>query len=223
MVGEEATADEGPGCKPGAFLRQSAGRGMKASPDHWRCPMADLDHLDPPAPRSTEHWKLPTAIRIEGDGVDPTKTKLFDDVTGEELKLSVNALRFEVDVNIPNRVEIVLGGVSIRATVHFVQYTIDTDDLAMLAKQNGYRIEKVPAYPARMSSYGPTEIEITFRDFPKMPPVIHRNIRRHEAIEQAEKDLFGYIERMKGGRGIVPPPSEPEEGEFLIWAHPVEE
>jgi len=181
--------------------------------------MADVDHLDPPAPRSTEHWKLPTSIRIEGDGLDPAKTKLFDDATGEPLNLPVNALRFEVDVNIPNRVEIVLGGVSIRASVHFVQYTIDPDDLAMLAKQNGYRIEKVPAYPARMSSYGPTEIQITFRDFPDMKPVIHRNIRRHEAIEQAEADLHAYLRDNHETLVGFPPASEPEEGEFLIWAH----
>lgn len=181
--------------------------------------MADLDHLDPPAPRSTESWSLPKVVRIEGDGLDPMKTKLIDDATGEVLKLPINSLTFQVDAGIPNRMELVLGGVEIRATVHHVQYTISPDDLAMLAKQNGYRIEKVPAYPARMSSYGPTEIQITFRDFPDMAPVIHRNVRRLEAIEAAEAALHAYLRDNHETLLGFPPASEAQDGEFLIWAH----
>lgn len=181
--------------------------------------MADLDHLAPPAPRATETWALPKVVRIEGDGVDPRKTRLIDDATGEEMKLPVQALQFNVNVNQPNSMELVLGEVSIRATVHHVQYSIDPEDLEMLAKQNGYRIEKVPAYPARMSSYGPTEIQVTFRDFPDMQPVINRNIRRLEAIEAAEAALHAHLQGLKSDHYPIPEPTEPLEGEFLIWAH----
>lgn len=175
--------------------------------------------LSPPLPRSTDHWTVPKVVRIEGDGINPRNTKLYDGDTGEELKLPVHALRFNVTVDEPNSMEIVLAGVAMRATVHLVHYEISEADLAELARQNGYRIEAVPAYPARMTSYGPAEVKITFRDLPKMPDVIHRSTNLRNAIEQAEVDLHGYIERLKGGRGIVPAPSEAQEGEFLIWAH----
>lgn len=181
--------------------------------------MADLDHLDPPAPRSTENWTIPKVVRIEGDGIDPAKTALFDDATGEKLTLPISSLRFEVDAGMPNRMEITLASIELRATVHHVHYQIEEDELRLLAKQNGYRVEKVPAYPARMSSYGPTEIQITFRDFPDMAPVIHRTIRRHEAIEAAEGALFAHIDSLNTALGFWPDPSEPQEGEFLIWAH----
>lgn len=181
--------------------------------------MADIDHLDPPAPRSTDHWTLPKVVRIEGDGMNPRNTRLLDDATGEEFKLPIQSLQFNVNVDQPNSMELILGEVAIRATVHHVQYTIHPDDLAMLAKQNGFRIERVPAYPARMSSYGPTEIQVTFRDFPDMQPVINRNIRRLEAIEAAEAALHAHLQSLKADKWPIPAPTEPVEGEFLIWAH----
>ena len=171
-----------------------------------------------PAPRSTTHWKLPSVLRIEGDGHDPRKTRILDDATGKEVKLRIHALQFNVNVDQPNSVELVLGDVAIRAKVHHVQYTIDEEDLAVLAMQNGFEIVAVPSYPARVSHYGPAELQVTFRHFPDLT-YKHRNLIAREAIEGAEKMLRIHLDAMKAAVQPVPEADEPLEGEILIWAH----
>ncbi len=171
-----------------------------------------------PLPRSTTHLRLPTHLTIEGDGVQPSKTKIIDTKTGKEVQIPIHALTFNVSVDRPNNVEIVLGDIAIRAECHFVQYTIDERDLRMLAKQNGFRIEAAPSYPARISHYGPAELQITFPNFPDLV-VKHHNLIAREIIEKAEGVLFAYLQGLKDDNYAAPSPWEQEEGEILIWAH----
>lgn len=183
--------------------------------------MTDTDTsktVAPPAPRKVERWSLPSVIDIECDGRDPSKTRLNDAETGEELKLGVHSLTMRTEVGVPNHVELVLADVAIRARVHHVHYEISADDLYALAKMNGFRIEAVPCYPARIRSYGPAEVQIFFRDIPDLV-VTHGNVRAKEAIEAAEIALFNHLADLKSDHYPIPLASQVEEGEFLLYAH----
>lgn len=181
--------------------------------------MAEEHDIAPPKPRSVNTWKLPSVIRIEGDGHDPRKTRILDDRTGEEVQLPIQKLQFNVDVDHPNSVEMLIGGVAVRAVVHHVQYNIEEDDLSMLAKQNGFEIVRVPFYPARLMSYGPAEHQFKFADFPDLI-VTHANPAGRESIEAAEKALRDYLSLAHGPDfKNWPPQREAEENEVAIWAH----
>lgn len=186
--------------------------------------MADLDHLEtplaPPVPRSTDHWTLPKVVRIEGDPLSPNATKLIDDATGEQVQLPIQDLTFNVSVDQPNNMVLVLGGVGIRATVHYVSYEISEDDLRELARQNGFEIAAVPVYGARVTSYGPAEHMFTVRDLPGWQFVHEGAKPSHASLAAAGASLRQYVDETIHHEGETSAdPSELQDGEFELMAH----
>lgn len=173
-----------------------------------------------PEPHRVETWRIPQILRIDGDGINPMNTKLLDDETGEDLKLPVHALQFNVTVDEPNSMVITLAGVALRATVHHVHYEIGEEDLSRLARQNGFHIVKAPAYPARIVSYGPAEHQVLFPDLPGLK-VTKANPVNQTTLRMAEEALFAHLQDLDRGLGATPEPSEPREDhrEFLVCAH----
>lgn len=177
-----------------------------------------------PEPHRVETWRVPEVIRIEGDGNEPRLTKLFDAKTNEPLGLPVHALQFNVTVDEPNSLVITLCGVALRADVHHVHVEISDEDLARVARMNGYQITRAPAYPARIVSYGPAEHQVLFPDLPGLK-VTKANPINKTTIIMAEEALFAHLQDLDRGLGAIPEPSEPREDhrEFMVGAHPAPE
>lgn len=174
-----------------------------------------------PQPPRVENWRIPQVMRIEGDGIDPRNTKLFDAETNEPLKLPAAAIQFNVTAGEPSSMQITLCGVALRAEVHHVHFEISAEDLAALARMNGFSIQEVPAYPARIVSYGPAEHQVIFRDLPDLK-VTKANPPNQTTLRMAEEALFDHLQTYDQGAGFVlPEPSEPntDAGEFLVHAH----
>lgn len=173
-----------------------------------------------PEPPRVESWSVPRVLRIEGDGFNPRNTKLIDDETGETLKLPAAGIQFNVTADEPNSMVITLCGVELRATVHHVHYEIGEEDLARLARQNGFHIVRAPAYPARIVSYGPAEHQVLFPDLPGLK-VTKSNPVNQTTLRMAEEALFAHLQDLDGGLGATPEPSEPREDhrEFMVFAH----
>lgn len=177
--------------------------------------------IQKPVPPRVENWVIPKVLRIEGDGVNPRNTRLIDDATGEKLNLPAAGIQFTVTADEPNSMVVTLTGVELRATVHHVHYEISKEDLARLARQNGFIIQEAPAYPARIVSYGPAEHQVIFRDLPDLK-VTKANPPNQTTLRMAEEALFDHLQTYDQGAGFVlPEPSEPntDAGEFLVHAH----
>lgn len=173
-----------------------------------------------PQPPRVENWRIPQVMRIEGDGIDPRNTKLFDAETNEPLKLPAAAIQFNVTAGEPSSMQITLSGVALRAEVHHVHVEISAEDLAALARMNGFTVQKAPAYPARIVSYGPAEHQVIFRDLPNLK-VTKPNPVNQTTLRMAEEALFDALQGYEGV-GFPPEPSEvnTEAGEFIVHAYP---
>lgn len=175
--------------------------------------------LAAPQPRSTDFWRIPKVIDIEGDGMDPRKTILKDAATGEEIKTPFSALQFNVTVDEPNSMVITLGEVALRARVHLVRYEIPEEDLEILARQNGFEIIPVPAYPTRAVSYGPAEHMFLHRDLPGYQFVQPGSRATLATAEAAGANLRQYLEELAYGGSDIPAPTDLQDREFLVYAH----
>ena len=179
------------------------------------------DTIRKPEPPRVETWRIPKILRIEGDGFNPRNTKLIDAETGEDLKLPAAAIQFNVTADEPNSMVVTLCGVALRAEVHHVHYQIDEEDLAVLARQNGFHVVRAPAYPARLVSYGPAEHQVLFPDFPTLK-VTKANPANETTIQMAEEALYEHLKAYHLSEGGLPEPSEIAEGsnDFMVFAHP---
>ena len=173
-----------------------------------------------PEPPRVESWSVPRVLRIEGDGFNPRNTKLIDDETGETLKLPAAGIQFNVTADEPNSMVITLCSVELRATVHHVHYEIGEEDLARLARQNGFHIVRAPAYPARIVSYGPAEHQVLFPDLPGLK-VTKANPANQTTLRMAEEALHEHLKAFLLSEDGLPVASEPREDhrEFLVFAH----
>lgn len=184
--------------------------------------MAEETKPDPivHGPRSTERiLVLPSALILEGDAREPAGCKLLDASTHEEVRLPMTAMQFTMVAGEPNRLHIEMGEIALRAKAHHVFYEISEENLRALARMNGFSIAVVPAYPARVISYGPAECQVVFRDFPELV-VTHQNRYVRDALAKAEGALHDYLrDCVDSSFGDLPTPSELEEGEVLVFAH----
>ena len=177
--------------------------------------------IQKPVPPRVESWRLPKSMIIESDGHDPRSTRLLDAATGEKLNLPAAAIQFNVTAHEPSSMVITLDRIALRAEVHHIHVEIEPSELAALARMNGFAIVPVPAYPARVVSYGPAEHQVLFRDFPELK-VTKANPVNQKTLRMAEEALAAHLDALDSGPGFsVPPPSEVDEGakEFLIHAH----
>lgn len=177
----------------------------------------DQTPIAPPQPRSTETWFIPKVVKIEGDGIDPRKTMLTDAETGQQLGLPVQSLTFQVTAHEPNSMEIVIDSVALRAEVHMVRYFIDADSLSTVAAQNGFEIFPVPAYPSTIVGYGPAEHMFLHRDLPGYQ-FVQPNPASLATIAAAGANLRQYLDELVYGGDTPPAPTEPQEGEFIVYA-----
>lgn len=157
---------------------------------------------------------LPTALVVEGDAVDPRKTKLIDGHSGKEVKLPLAALQMTIIAGEANRLHVELGDIAVKARFDEVFYEVSQEDLVELAAQNGYSVQPASSWAAYTEAYGPDEVKIVFRDFPDLHFLLPRATKPLALVREAGAALFEHI----GLMDAVPTPSLAEEGDIIVYA-----